>query len=511
MKTFGLVSGLLCLLAIAHADSTPKPLLAEGSVSVETGILSGIQDDGIWSFRGVPYAQPPVGELRWREPQPLAPWTGTRQTNRFGSRAMQPTLWADMIFRSESMSEDCLYLNVWTGAHAATERRPVLVYFHGGGFVAGDGSEPRYDGANLARAGIVVVTVNYRLGVFGFLSLPELSAESPHHASGNYGLLDQNFALRWVQRNIAAFGGDPARVTIAGQSAGSAAVGAHMASPLSRGLFSGVIGESGSVLGGNPRSLSEAEASGKEFTHAAGVASLADLRRLPAEKILQLAKDNPTLGRGIVVDGYFLTENPFEVFFTGRQADVPLLAGWNSAEVSYDSLLGKQTLTPENFAAAVRRAYGAKADELLKLYSGETAEELERAAIELAGDRFAGYRTWKWIEEHSKSGGQPVYRFLFAEPPPGHTGGAPHSAEIPYASGNLAKIEGMAWTEQDRTVSATMTHYWANFIKTGNPNSDGLPFWPWFQASIPKVMLFGPKVGPIPEPNRKRYLLLDAP
>ncbi|MDQ3918148.1 MAG: carboxylesterase family protein, partial [Acidobacteriota bacterium] len=265
---------------------------AADRVKTASGVVEGDgpQASGVRVFKGIPFAAPPVGELRWKEPQPLKSWAGVRQAVKFGPRCMQAPVFGDMNFRSEGMSEDCLYLNVWTPAKTDGERLPVLVYFYGGGFVAGDGSEPRYDGESIAAKGIVAVTVNYRLGVFGFLAHPELTKESPHHASGDYALLDQNAALVWVRENIAAFGGDPRRVTIAGESAGSVSVSAQMASPLSKDLIAGAIGESGSIIGTlGAVPLAQAEQSGAKFAAELGATSLASLRALTTEQVFEAA------------------------------------------------------------------------------------------------------------------------------------------------------------------------------------------------------------------------------
>src|SRR3954470_24420346 len=319
-------------------------------VKTANGTLEGnLEKTGIRSFKGVPFAAPPVGDLRWKEPQPVQNWEGVRPAKAFGPRAMQAPIFGDMGFRSNGMSEDCLYLNVWTPAKKGTEQLPVLVYFYGGGFLAGDGSELRYDGESLARKGIVTVTVNYRLGVFGFFAHPELTKESPHHASGNQGLLDQSAALQWVQKNIAAFGGDPKKITIAGESAGSFSVSAQMASPLSRNIINGAIGESGSLLGLNPTSsLKDAEKAGADFTASIKTNSLADLRSIPAE---QLLKTTATAGFGrfpICVDGYFFPKSPLEIFEKGEQAHVPLLVGWNSQEMVYQMVMGQDKPTLDN-------------------------------------------------------------------------------------------------------------------------------------------------------------------
>ncbi|MGA7723644.1 MAG: carboxylesterase family protein [Opitutaceae bacterium] len=511
----------LVLLAIfaQQGFATVEPQPSSARITVANGALEGSVDaDGVRSFKGIPYALAPVGELRWREPQPAANWEGARNATRFGPREMQPpNNWRDMITRSPSMSEDCLYLNVWTAADSAGAALPVLVYFHGGGLVAGDGSELRYDGASMARRGIVVVTINYRLGIFGFFSHPALTQESPHRASGNYGHLDQVAALRWVQQNIAAFGGDPRRVTIDGQSAGSSSVSAMMATPLAKGLFSGAIGESGSILG-NPEklTLSQAEAQGVAFAAKVGAASLGDLRKIPGDRLLDLSKDL-ALARRTLTDGYLFPEAPEEIFFTGRQADVPLMAGWNSAEMQTTQVLGNRPATPGNFAAAVRGLYGANAEKILALYPARTDAEALQSAEDLASDRSIGYRTWKWTDMHAKSGGKPVFRYLYSQENPDERRegpqpalGASHSDEIPYVLGNLPIFRVFDWQPVDLKVSKTVQAYWVNFIKTGNPNGPGLPNWTWMQGSIPKVMVLSDKPHLIPEPNLERYTFLDS-
>src|SRR6266487_5060201 len=343
-KNFSLLLLFMLVSSIAVAqlnNSSPR-------VNTANGVLEGVDESGIKTFRGIPFAAPPVGNLRWREPQPLQNWSGMRKADKFGPRAMQLPIFGDMNFRSDGMSEDCLYLNVWTPAKTGNEKLPVLVYFYGGGFMAGDGSEPRYDGESMARKGIVAVTVNYRLGVFGFFAHPELTKESPNHASGNYGLLDQTAALQWVQQNIAAFGGDPEKITIAGESAGSFSVSAQMASPLSKNIIAGAIGESGSLLGFNPPvALTDAEKTGVLFAAGVGANSLAELRAMPAEQLLQaIAKSE--FGRfPITVDGYFFPKSPVEIYEAGEQAHVPLLIGWNSEEMNYGMILGHDKPTVE--------------------------------------------------------------------------------------------------------------------------------------------------------------------
>ena len=510
--------------------------------------------DGVRSFKGIPFAAPPVGDLRWKDPQPVKNWKGARNADKFGARCMQRS-GGDYWFRSEEMSEDCLYLNVWTPAKSGSERLPVLVYIFGGGFQQGDGSEPRYDGESMARKGIVAVSINYRLGIFGFFSHPDLTKESGHHASGNYGLLDQVAALRWVQKNIAAFGGDPKRVTIAGESAGSISVSALMASPLSKDLFAGAIGESGALIGTlPPHPLAETEQNGVKFAETAGATSIAGLRALSAEKIMELA--TPARGRGPGaaggpptisfspnLDGYFLPKTLVEIFEAGEQAKVPLLAGSNSAEQGARAVLGQNEATVEGFTAAVRRLYGDNADQILKVYAPTTPEEVMQAATDLASARFIAFGTWKWTELQAANSDKPVYRYYYTRPRPamipgsgpgappadaaggggrgsgagrgdgvaGAPRGAAHSSEIQYAMGNLDLDTRYAWDADDRKVSETMSSYFANFIKTGNPNGADLPEWPTYSAKTGYMrMWIGVESKAEPETDRARYLALDA-
>jgi para-nitrobenzyl esterase len=511
-------------------------------VKTANGVVEGVTEtSGIRAFRGIPFAAPPVGDLRWKPPQPVKDWDGVRKTERFGPRAMQRPIFGDMNFRSEGMSEDCLYLNVWTPAKSGDERLPVLVYFYGGGFMAGDGSEPRYDGESMAKKGLVAVTVNYRLGVFGFFAHPELTKESMHHASGNYGLLDQNAALVWVRRNIAAFGGDANKVTIAGESAGSISVSAQMASPLSKDLIAGAIGESGSLLGTLPPvPLSQAEESGTKFAAKLEAKTLADLRAVPAAKLLGAAAGERFGRFALVIDGWSLTKQPAQVFAAGEQAKVPLLVGWNSEEMNYRMVLGQDKPTKENYEKALKRLYGERAPEALKHYAAATDQEVEQAATDLAGDRFIGLSTWRWADLQGKTGGKPVYRYLYARarPPmrpemgdaaPGLAGGvikgdqakairmlpakgAVHSAEIEYALGNLASNKVYAWTPDDYKVSEVMQTYFANFIKSGDPNGPGLPAWPPANRSDDaQVLHIDVRTRAEPDAHQSRYRFLDEP
>ena len=480
-------------------------------IKTTNGLVEGVNEkSGVVSYKGIPFAQPPIGELRWRDPQPVNNWSGVRKCDAFGYNPMQKKVFGDMGFRSPGMSEDCLYLNVWKPAKSSAAKLPVLVYFYGGGFVAGDGSEARYDGESMAKRGIIALTVNYRLGVFGFMAHPQLSQESPHHSSGNYGLLDQNAALKWVKANILKFGGDPDKITIAGESAGSIAVSAQMVSPLSKDLIAGAIGESGAMIKPTLAAipLADAESNGVKFGKSIGANSLSELRALSARDLLDdAAKPGlPPLSSG-TVDGYFLIKKPVESFAAGEEARVPLLVGWNSAEIPYQAVMYGKTPTPENYFSQLKMLYGDQAAEVLQLYPGGDEKEVIKSATELASDRFISYSTWKWADLQAQTSGKPVYRYLFSHPRPAMTAkmagataglaggvtkadpakpavklsqpyvGAAHASEIEYAMGNLASNEVYEWSPGDFKVSEIMETYFANFIKTGNPNGATVPKW----------------------------------
>jgi para-nitrobenzyl esterase len=530
----------LILPAMAVCAAAIQPSFARDRVKTANGILESTDapKDGVRSFKGIPFGQPPVGDLRWREPQPVKNWNGVRKADQFGPRCMQRTSpGADYWFRGNGMSEDCLYLNVWTPAKTGKEKLPVLVYIFGGGFQNGDGSEPRYDGENMARKGMVAVSINYRTNIFGFFVHPELSKESPHHAAGNYGLLDQVAALQWVRKNIAAFGGDPGRVTIAGESAGSISVSALMASPLSRGLMAGAIGESGAMISSlPPQPLADAEQNGVKFGAAAGANTLAALRAMTAEQIQEAVTKAQGLRFGAALDGYFLAKPLTAIFEAGEQARIPLLAGSNTQEQAARSVLGGGDPTPETLANAIRKFYGDKADGILKAYAATTTDEVYEAATHLASARFISHSTWKWTELQMKTGGKPVYRYLYARPRPAYLGmpdqaapagggapsgpgaqqppgprGASHSAEIQYAMGNLDLDKRYSWEPADYEVSKVMQAYFVNFIKTGNPNGPGLPEWPAYRAdSNYQRMRIDVESHAGPEAYRARYLALDA-
>jgi len=521
------MSALVLVLGIAGARIAAAPATATEPVRTTAGLVKGTTagNGKIGVYKTIPYAAPPVGELRWQAPRPAAPWQGVRDATEFGPRCLQGQIFADIVFRD--LSEDCLTLNVWTPASSAADRLPVMVWIHGGGFQAGAGAEPRHDGQAFARKGVVLVTINYRLGVFGFLAHPELTRESGRKASGNYGLLDQVAALRWVQENVAAFGGDPGNVTIFGESAGSFAVSALMASPLARGLFHKAIGESGAFFTGGGgalavRPLAAVEEQGVKFAASLGADSLAALRAKPGDEVLQAAlKTQPWFSPH--VDGYFLPEEPLSIFAAGKQAPVPLLAGWNADEIRAGIVLAKQKPTAQSFVADTRKRFGDQADAVLQAYPAATDEEALESAAALAGDMFIGYATWKWIEMHRQTAKVPVYRYSFDRKipvPPNHTVngvpatardvGARHAGEIEYVFGALdLSLPDVPWEPIDRKLSDAMTTYWANFARSGNPNGSGLPTWPRYDEGG-RVMHLDETVHARPDALRARYEAIDA-
>ncbi len=512
----GLAFGVLCLSSGAAGQVRTEAGAVEGSTST---------DGKIQIFRGIPYAAPPVGALRWKEPQPVAAWQGVRKATEFGARCMQGNVFGDMVFRDAAPSEDCLYLNVWTPKASSDAKLPVMVWIYGGGFQAGATSEPRQDGEHLAHKGVVVVSMNYRLGIFGFFSHPDLTKESPHHASGNYGLQDQAAALQWVRKNIAAFGGDSENVTIFGESAGSFSVSALMASPISKGLIHRAIGESGAFFGRTlpAKPLADSEQDGAKFSQAIGADSLEKLRAIGSQEMLDDAsKDKNSFRFGPNVDGYFFPESPVEIYAKGNQAHVALLAGWNHDEGNYHMFFGADAATKENFAKKAGVTFGEKAPDILKAFPADTDEQAKTSADLLSTAGFIGYGTWKWIEAQSKVDGVPVYRYEFDQAPPaaapaaGSTTPASadpprayHSAEIEFVFGMLDSKK-LPWRPEDYELSEQMGTYWTNFAKTGDPNSSGLPKWPRYgEKNSHDVMHLVAKPHETADTQRDQYLLLD--
>ena len=531
--------------------------MAQTQVKTAEGILEGKDLSGIKVFKGVPFAAPPVGNLRWKAPQPAKHWDGVREAKEYGPNPMQEPLFGDMNFGTKVNSEDCLYLNIWTPAKTMKEHLPVLIYFNGGGLMAGSGSEARYAGDTMARKGIISITANYREGIFGFFAHPQLSKETTYKGSGNYGFMDQVAAIKWVKDNIEAFGGDPNRITIVGESAGSMSVSALMASPLCQGLFAQAMGSSGSVMGFKKvLTLKEAEQKGVEMAQkiAAQMVGKTDktkgkaskkkvpkadidmLRNLPAEELLKLAsvKSLPAYN----IDGYFFVEQPEETFAKGNQTKVPLLVGGNNQEMTpLAVLMGKQP-TVENLKAGAKATFGEEnIDELFRLYGITTDKDvLEQPGVNLASDIFLDYSTWKWGNMHKLTSGQPVYRYRYCHPRPAmaikgkvaalaggvidakegeapapQDKGAVHSADIEYAMGTLPTNRIYNWQPADYMISDIFSQYYINFVKTGNPNGLGLPEWPSTngKAIAPVLQIDENTVVKTDAQMEKRYEFID--
>jgi para-nitrobenzyl esterase len=510
---------VVCAALLGMHALAAQPLRTS-QVHTPDGVLEGVisADGQVRTFKGIPYAAPPVGNLRWKAPQPVRPWSGIRKASEYGPRCMQARIFDDMIFHDAGPSEDCLHLNLWMPAEPGTKKLPVMVWIHGGGFVAGATSEPRQDGGNLSKRGVLVVSMNYRMGIFGFFSHAELDKESGHGASGNYGLLDQVAALQWVKKNIALFGGDPDNVTIFGESAGSFSVSALMASPLAQGLFHRAIGESGAYFGTTLElaPLAQSEKDQLEFAQTAlGVTSLEALRAKPAAELLEASTKQHKVSFEPNVDGYFLSEDVYTIYAKGKQSRVPLLAGWNANEGDFRAFFEKSEPTAKNYAALAASKFGDRAAAFLKVYPGETDAEAKSSAQDLTGDQFIAYSTWKWIEMHQATAHVPIYRYQFDQAPPAADGsagpgGAYHSAEIEFVF-NVLSSKALPWSANDRKLSDLMSAYWSNFAKTGNPNGPGLPQWPAFRgADGNQVMHLATESHPAPERHRDRYEFLDA-
>ena len=469
MKRFFLTA-LVALPVLAAID---KPVKVEGGLVQGT---PGTKEPSIIVFKGIPFAAPPVGDGRWREPKPLNGWEGIRRADQFGASCIQRIVeelkpWTYEFMTHNEISEDCLYLNLWTGAKSAGEKRPVFVYIYGGAFNSGSGQVPVYDGEVLAAKGILVVSTNYRVGVLGFLAHPELSKESNNKASGNYGMLDQIAALGWIKANIGKFGGDPNRVTIAGQSAGAASVHFLTASPLAKGLFHRAIAESGSSVARGPNgiegALAEAEAAGAKFAGAKGAHSLADLRAMPWQKIVEPLPSGAIRPRPIV-DGYSLLAPVREVFAAGKQNDVVTMTGANKDE---NGASPNPTVTAAAFQKQAR-------DGQLPLYPAATDEQARMAANESARDQ-ARVSMYLWATNRAKTAKTKAYTYFWTHALPGPESskyGAFHTSEVPYAF-NTLWTSPRPYVEEDHKIAETMSSYWANFVKTGDPNGKGLATW----------------------------------
>ncbi len=506
---FMLISSILI-----SACQSPQTSLTE-IVTTKNGKIEGysLPAENMHVFKGIPFAEPPVGKLRWKAPQPVKDWDGIKQCEDFSAIAMQGDpkpfwMWtSEFIAPAGNMNEDCLYLNIWTPAKTTQDKLPVMVYIHGGGFSSGSGSVPLYDGTNMAQKGVVFVTINYRVGMFGFFSHPELTAQSPNHASGNQGLLDQVAALQWVNKNIMAFGGDPNNVTIAGQSAGAFSVCYLMASPLCKGLVHRVIAESGGAtfpegrLSGST-TLTDAEKIGTNLQKKAGVNSLSALQSIDAKTLM---KNNiPT---SPIVDGYFLNKSVYETFKAGEQNDVPLITGWNGNEG-----LNYQQQRKDQFISSIKEKYGNKANEFFDVFPANKEEEALQSQNTLADLTTFGIQTYNWMLMQNKTGTSNVYVYHFTRDVPYGENqqdfGAFHSGEIAYAYDNLDKSSVRPWTDADYKLADKMSSYWVNFAKSGNPNGESLPDWNSCKSEKDKVMNFDKELKCIDFPYLKELRFL---
>jgi para-nitrobenzyl esterase len=488
-----IILALVAAASLAFAISDTKP------VQTASGLVSGVQgrNAAITVFKGIPFGAPPIGPLRWHAPTPPAPWQGVRKADAFSANCIQTIVaekkpWTYEFMAHGEVSEDCLYLNVWTPAASATAPRPVFVYIYGGGNVEGSGSVPAYDGEGLASKGLIVVTFNYRVGVLGFFAHPDLSKESAYHASGNYGLLDQIAAVRWVHDNIAAFGGDPNRVTIAGQSAGAGAVHSLTASPLAKGLFQRAIADSGGGIGGT-RTMADQEADGVRFADAKKAHSIADLRAMSWQDVVVPV---PGVRFAPLPDGYALPSTVRQVFASGKQNDVPMLTGINADE---GGAVPQPATTLDAFQRDAKQRYGDMAAEFLSLYPAATDEEAKRAQNDSARDR-ARATLHLWAQERAKTAQTKVFTYFWTHVLPGPDAaqyGAFHTSEVPYVLNTLSMSE-RPFTAKDHQVAATLSSYWVNFATTGDPNGKGLPPWPAVTADTSQTMEVGAEFRPIP-------------
>ncbi|GAB3930433.1 carboxylesterase/lipase family protein [Larkinella terrae] len=479
-------------------------------VKTESGRVEGMANKtgDIRIFKGIPFAAPPVGNLRWKAPQPVSAWSGVKKCVAFGPSPMQakpaPFMYwsSEFLIPEQPISEDCLYLNVWTGARSAAEKRPVFVYIYGGGFRSGGAGCAIYDGEAMAKKGVVFVTINYRVGVFGFLAHPELSKESGYKASGNYALLDMIAALKWVQKNAAAFGGDPKNVTIAGQSAGAFAVNFLAASPLAKGLFHRAIAESGGSFLSSPArprlTLQDAEQLGVDFAGKLNAASLSDLRAKSAEEILKASGGL----NGPVVDGYLLPEGIYEIYAKSRQNDVSLLLGWNGD----DKVMGAP-VKAEVFREQIRKRFGNQADAYFSVYPAQTEEESAQSQGNSNRDESFGIQDYTWAKMQTKTGKSPVFLYNFTRKVPAHTPqtqfGAFHTGEVPYAYNNLQTVD-RPWEAIDRQIADVMSSYWVNFAKTGNPNGPNLPVWSAYTRESENTQIIDKTIENRPLPNKDK-------
>lgn len=496
MKLFVRLFALSFLLLLNVASFSQKNNSVK-VVKTNAGLISGItnQDADVNIYKGIPFAAPPVGNLRWKEPQPLAPWSGVKKCDVFSASPMQANpspfwVWTEeFLIPKEPISEDCLYLNVWTGAKKSKEKRPVIVWIYGGGFSSGGTACAIYNGEAMAKKGIVFVSTNYRVGVFGFFAHPELTKESAHNASGNYGLMDQIAALQWVKKNIAGFGGDPDNVTIAGQSAGSMSVNCLVASPLAKGLFQRAIAESGASFVSSPlrgsATLQQAEEDGIKLQETLKKSSIQELRNMPAEDLFSSAK----VQASPIIDGYVLPDAIANIFEQGKQNDVPVLTGWNGD----DGILFTPLKNADEWQKQAEQQYGNDAALFLKFYPA--TDDAIAAASQLANSRdvIFGVQNYTWANVQTATGKSKVYLYNFTRRVPAKGEfvkyGAFHTGEVAYAYDNLKFLNNRPFEKADEQLADIMSSYWVNFATTGNPNGKGLPEWPAYNKQENMVMI----------------------
>jgi para-nitrobenzyl esterase len=497
---------IFVLLVITLSCSTDKPVSV---VSVVGGKVEGIVENNITVFKGIPFAQPPVGGLRWKAPQPVKKWEGILKADKFAPACPQMKL-KYPGFIPPPTSEDCLYLNVWTPAKSSGEKLPVMVWIYGGGFAMGATSAPLYSGEELANLGVIVVSIAYRVGPLGFMAHPELTAEASNKVSGNYGLLDQIEGLKWVQKNIKAFGGDPLKVTIFGESAGAESVSMLAASPLTRGLFRGAISESGGSF--SPvksarvpdcmQSLEGAENLGLEFMKRMGVNNLEELRKLSPDKWL----DDPMAQMGgfwPVADGYVIEGDQYKLYEEGKYNDVAVIIGTNSDEGS----MFVRAIPTDQYLQYVVTHFGPVSDKILKLYPVDSLTGTYRPLADIFRDGVFAWPSWSWARLQTKTGKSKVFVYYFDEfnKEPMYPGGpmpagAAHGSELAYVFGHLGQNPNVKVTDEQRSLSEQMAKYWTNFAKKLDPNGEGLPPWPVFAEDKPTTLYFKgiPHVGPVP-------------
>jgi para-nitrobenzyl esterase len=490
MRTFQLSPRSLYFILLLASCTTKKGL---DEVLTEQGLVSGVRNAAgdVLAFKGVPFAAPPINELRWKAPQPALPWEGVRKCDTWPASPIQNkpapfAMWTkEFIAPPEPLSEDCLYLNIWTAAKSAEEKLPVLVWIYGGGFTSGSSACAVYDGEALAQQGIIYVSINYRVGILGFMAHPELTATSGTNSSGNYGLMDQLAALRWVKKNIAAFGGDPSRVTIAGQSAGAMSVNALVASPLSKGLLQGAIAQSGGMLAERfSKTLANLEVIGTEVAKKLNANSIAELRQVPADTLQKVASTFPFGSFMPIKDGYVLPDLGRNIIKNKQHNQVPMMSGWVAAD---GALFNGSAPTVASFTAFAKEKYGDDLENFLKAFPAATDEEAKRSQQKINLMEFAAYASRVWAEVNDN----PTYLYHFShvstDKPDFPNYGAFHTSEVPYALHTL-KLWERPWQERDLKMEKIMSTYWINFVKTGNPNGSGLPEWKKYESTIGSIM-----------------------